>query len=190
MPPSGTKNALLDNGTLYVDGIRFDDIDIESMPYKELHAFNRAIRNLQLAEIKKFRAAYPESPFITTAEYQDRKMWHSAMVTFAARRKKTDAYGNIVLDKDGDPMIEHGYTIVDHNASPDSYTLRDAIVRLYRSPSYAEYILEEADEYQSSILQAHPDITVDVTDDLSTWVSYDSSGEIVGWYSLSKYGNH
>jgi len=172
-----------ENGVLTVCGFPFDQLNIEAWPQDKLLELNRAIRPLQIELKREFVASNPtEHLFVTTEAYFAQKMWHTTEILHGTMRE--------VPDENGKLHVEYGYMRVPRSLSPNEYVLTDAVERIYRAPSYAEYLLTEGEAYTASIMAEHPDAHLDFSDDLTRWVLLDPAGKVVGWQSYSRFGDN
>ena len=181
-PQHPVPSASFEDGVLLVAGVPFDQVPVETWEFDDLLELNRSIRSIQVELKHEFLANNPtEHLFVSNEDYMTYRMWHGGMILHGHSR--------VVVNDEGEEVIEYGYMKVPIELAPEEYLLRDAVERLYRSPSYVNYLIGEGEDYQAVVLAKHPDATLDVTDDLTRWIFLDPDGKVVGWQAYSRFGD-
>lgn len=174
--------ANFENGILSVSGVPFDDVPVETWEFEKLRDLNRSIRDIQIELKNLFLNNNPtEHLFVSNEDFMTYRMWHGGVILHAQTR--------VVEDENGEEVTEHGYVKVPAELAPDEYILSDAVKRLYQSPAYSEYLIDQGETYQAEVMAKHPDAELDVTDDLTHWIFLNPGGTVVGWMSYSRFGD-
>ena len=171
------------DGVLLVGGTPFSDLELGTWPLMELRQLTSLIRDHQALTRHEILNRVPgEDMFVPVGDYMAQRMWHEDTVFHSFVKKQRD--GN------GDMTDEIGVIRVTRDISQPAYTLREAVLEIYSQPVFIDHLMEAGNASVARTLEQYPDAVTDVSQDLTTWATYNSEGAIVGWYSMTKHGDN
>lgn len=159
------------------DGTKFGDLSFDGIPVAGLDRIGEQIRLYQVQEQQAFFETLDmaSTRTLTEEEYVKQQLWlFTDMMVFPVRR---------------DGVLSGDCLIVEKQACPTVYGLREMLRVVRDTPAYARRQETRYQDFLDGVLEKFPNATPVENADRTVVYVYDTDGAIRGTYRLSTVGN-